>query len=202
MDKPIVFVIFIILVVVLSYMFSIEEIIIGGLSTFILLSIVKKKEQFINTDFSQEFSKYGNIKETDIDSMLGKNLMEDNGYDNVDNQDEIDKYLESGFSTFQPEYSEGISTTNNALDENFYLGEPETKKYTTAYNPKSYDFNEAFVRKQQQTSSINKQATDGSIRSTKAIFDKYFRNELDYQESKDWWSAEAQDFETNFSPYY
>ena len=135
--------------------------------------------------------------------MLDKNLMDDDKDDSdYDNQDGIDSTLEAGFSTFQPKYSEGITASNNALDSNFSLGEPETKKYTSAYNPKAYDLNEALTRKNQQSGSLNKRAKDGYIRSTKALYEKYFKNELDYQESKDWWSVEAQDFETNFSPYY
>ena len=137
--------------------------------------------------------------------MFSKNLMDDsyNSHDLYkDNQDEIDRVLEAGFSTFQPQYSDGISATENGLESEFYLGEPETKKYTVAYNPKAYDFNEAISRKQQHNSSLNKQAKDGFVRSTRAIYDKYFKNELDYQESKDWWGAEANDLETDFSPYY
>jgi len=198
-----IFILIVILIIVLLKVFTIEELITGGAISFIIYILFNKTtENFINTDFSQEFSKYGNIKEGDIDIMLNKNLMENVSNDKYDNQDGIDKVLEAGFSTFQPIYSDGVTASNNALDSEFSLGEPETKKYTSVYNPKAYDLNEALTRKNQQSSSLNKRAKDGYVRSTKALYEKYFKNELDYQESKDWWSAEAQDFETNFSPYY
>ena len=208
MDNKVLFIILIILIIVLSYFsFNCKEVILGGLITYAIINTFEKPvEKFINEDKLQEFSKFSNIKDIDIDKMLGKNSMDaylkEENNENYDNQDEIDRELEAGFSTFQPEYSTGISGTENGLDSNFYLAEPETEKYTVALNTKGYTLNDSITRKQQQNSSINKQSMDGYVRSTKDMYKKYFTNELNYQESKDWWSSEAHDFETDFSPYY
>lgn len=159
-----------------------------------------------------EFSPYGNIKtSSDIDSMMQRNTKMDYigndeiGYNEVeviDNSDLVEDFMQKGSSIFQPNTAQGVTATSSAYHSNFTLHEPGMfLQYSTPINSRGYTADEAMSRLQQHRSSINKRAIDGAVRTTKNRFAKFFANELDENEKRVWYSAEAADIETDFRPY-
>lgn len=155
----------------------------------------------INED-EYEHSKYGNIAESrDLDSMDQRIYDQKfgNENDNIDNADIVEEALARGNAVFQPNRV-GVSTTNNAQLSNFNLGEPGIMSEYNIPQTNTITADEMLARKQQHRASINKKAIDGKIRSTKNIYKKYFENELEENERRVWWSAEAAEFSTDFDP--
>lgn len=178
-----------------------------------------------------EFSPYGNIKtSSDIDSMMQRNTnMDYIGYNDVgdggeirvidnsgeirvidnsgeirviDNSDLIEDFMQKSSSIFQPNTAQGVTATSSAYHSNFTLHEPGMfLQYSTPINSRGYTADEGMSRLQQHRSSINKRAIDGAVRTTKNRFAKFFANELDENEKRVWYSAEAADIETDFRPY-
>jgi hypothetical protein len=155
------------------------------------------------------FSKYGNMSLTvDADQaqqrILG--MGEDLGPENptsIDNSDVVQAVMLRGSSYFQPNWK-GITPTSSGQYTNFSLAEPAEKGRVSPYDMTlsgGQNLDEILARKQQQRQYTAKQAIDGHVRATRNMFNKYFNNELIENEQKEWWSAEAQDFETDFRPW-
>ena len=158
---------------------------------------------------NNRWSEYGNISMTrDIDSMEQRPIDLELGGDfsDLDNSDVVEDAVEKHSSNFQPDQAHGFSSTNSAYLSNMTLGEqnPNGNKplYTVPLNDAAYDLDESLSRGQQYRASINKRAIDGAVRNTRNTFQKVFMNELDENEKRVWYSAEAQDMETDFHPYY
>jgi hypothetical protein len=121
----------------------------------------------------------------------------------LDNSDMIQDYIQKGSSIFQPGTAQGVTTTSSAQHSNFTLAQPGMyMEYSVPINGRGYNADEALARKQQHRSSMNKRAIDGAVRSTRNIYQKYFTDELNENEEREWWTAEAQPIETDFRPYY
>jgi len=58
------------------------------------------------------------------------------------------------------------------------------------YNHEALDIDDGLSRRQQYRSLINKKAIDGRVRSTRAIYDKYFAAEFDEAPRHEWWGGE------------
>ncbi len=157
---------------------------------------------------NNRFSEHGNITMArDIDSMEQRII--DINLDNegpIDNADTVESALEKGSSNFQPDRAHGFSSTSSAYLSNYTLGEPNpnTSKldYHVPLNDAAYDLDESLSRGQQYRASINKRAIDGAVRHTRNSFKRVFSNELNENEKRVWYSAEAEDLETDFRPYY
>ncbi len=63
------------------------------------------------------------------------------------------------------------------------------------------NIDELLTRKQVHRSNMNRTALDGKVRSTRAIYEKYFTSELDENDDRVWWSSEAQESENDYNPY-
>jgi hypothetical protein len=156
------------------------------------------------------FSEYDNISfQRDIDSMGQRNIdLELSPVDTTefDNTDIVESAIAKHSSNFQPDRAHGFSSSNSAYLSNMTLGEPDPNgnnlRYTVPLNDFAYDLDESLSRGQQYRASINKRAIDGAVRSTKNIFQRFFNNEMDENEKRVWYSAEAQDLETDFRSYY
>jgi hypothetical protein len=156
----------------------------------------------IDTD---DHSKYGNIIESsDIDMMdqrlHGLDLSDPAGREQrIDNSDVVEMALNKGNAVFQPN-GVGVSATNSVDLASFTLHEPGVMSAYDLPQSNFMDLDEVLSRKQQHRANMNKKATDGHVRSTKNIYNKYFKNELDENEKRVWYSAEAQEFDTDFDP--
>lgn len=174
------------------------------LAIFIILLLIvfyNKKENLItniDTSYGIEHSKYNNITEDDINlasqepQNYGTPIIEHN--ENIDNSDNIETAITRGTSLFFPN---SIGFTPTAIM-------PDMPSHWKDYNiPLSgqQDLDERLATKQQQRSNLNKIAIDGSVRSTKNIYEKYFNEELQENEDRVWWSSESQPIETDWTPY-
>ena len=162
----------------------------------------------INLD-DDSFSEYKNISlSRDIDTMEQRRIDLDltNPNQPIDNSDIVESASFKFSSNFQPNNSQGITSTSSAYHSGLTLGEREPNaaslKYTVPLNDAAYDLDESLARGQQHRSSINKRAIDGAVRSTKNVFQKVFTNELNENAEREWWSSESTDFETDYHPYY
>lgn len=139
----------------------------------------------------------------EVDTIMQRktDIIYDNG--TFDNSDLIQEYIQKGNTIFQPGTAQGVTTTSSAYHSNFTLAQPGMyMEYSVPLNGRAYNADEALARKQQHRSSMNKRAIDGAVRSTKNIYKKFFTDELKENENREWWSAEAQEFETDYRPYY
>jgi len=166
-------------------------------------------DEVLNYNYdNNRYSEHGNITMArDIDSMEQRII--DVVIDNkgpIDTADAVEASLERHSSNFQPDRAHGFSSTSSAYLSNYTLGEPNpnTAKldYRVPLNDAAYDLDESLSRGQQYRASINKRAIDGAVRHTRNSFARVFSNELNENEKRVWYSAEAEDLETDFRPYY
>jgi hypothetical protein len=157
---------------------------------------------------NNRYSEHGNISMArDIDSMEQRviDVVIDNAGP-IDNADSVESALEKHSSNFQPDRAHGFSSTSSAYLSNYTLGEPNPNtaklSYSVPLNDAAYDLDESLSRGQQYRASINKRAIDGAVRHTRNSFARVFSNELNENEKRVWYSAEAEDLETDFRPYY
>lgn len=160
---------------------------------------ITNKETLIATD--ERATTYGNIvPEKDIDTMLQRKyipLPKEIDKKNIDNSDVIERAIE-GYITQHTPNGIGVSDSTSATLTKRYLKEPEEQFVREPYQARAYDADEASARRQQHRGDIEKKAIDGSVRSTKNRFAKYFREELDQNEGRVWWSAESKKYDTDF----
>lgn len=164
------------------------------------------QQMLINTD-ETALSQYGNIgTSSNVDTMFQRHTdldMTDVAPDDLDNSDLVQYAMQKGSTIFQPNTAQGVTASSSAYHSNFKLAQPGMyMEYSVPINQRGYNADEALSRIQQHRSSINKRAIDGAVRSTRNIYERFFQNELNENEQREWWSAEAQPFETDFRPYY
>jgi hypothetical protein len=170
-------------------------------------SVVSDDGQLLIDTDENAISQYGNIGiSNDVDTLFQRNTdldMTDVAPDDLDNSDYVQESIQKGSSIFQPNTAQGVTASQGAYHSNFKLAQPGLyMEYSVPINPRGYTADEALARKQQHRSDINKKAIDGAVRSTRNIFNKFFQNELHENETNEWWSAEAEEFEADFRPYY
>ncbi len=131
-----------------------------------------------------EHSPYGNITISDIDSLeqTKPNIV---GSDVLDNSDEVNNYIYKGPHAHIPHESD-------FLNSHGFNQVPLTD---------GMDLDQALAHKKIHTDSINKRALDGRVRTTKKLYEKYFIDELNEQENREWWSAESSPIETDYNAY-
>ena len=153
----------------------------------------------VNPD-EYEFSKYGNISLSNDIDMSQQRVYASVGSPNdpIDNSDVIDMAVSKGSMLYQS-INNNITPIKSTMSQDV-LGSSGTVEYDIPMTG-SQTIDEVLARKQQHRASINKKAIDGHVRSTKKIYEKYFKDELDENESKVWWSSEAQEIETDFTNY-
>jgi hypothetical protein len=158
-----------------------------------------------NVDEDEYMGPQQNIRLSEVDTALqrptGLNLAigqvptEINS--SIDTSDVVQRVLTRGNVVYEPNM-QGVSATTAAQISNFNLAEPgPTTLYSIARTNKT-NVDEQLTRKQMHRGAMNKKAIDGKVRSTKNIYQKYFLNELDENEHKVWYSAEAEDLEMDF----
>jgi len=170
-------------------------------------STVSKDGQILIDTDENALSQYGNIGTSgDIDTLFQRKTdldMTDVTPDDLDNSDFVQESIQKGSSIFQPNTAQGVTASQAAYHSNFKLAQPGMyMEYSVPINPRGYTADEALARKQQHRADINKKAIDGAVRSTRNIFNRFFQNELNENEEREWWTAEAANFETDFRPYY
>lgn len=163
-------------------------------------------QMLIDTD-ENALSQYGNIgTSSNVDTLFQRHTdldMTDVARDDLDNSDFVQLAMQKGSTIFQPNTAQGVTASSSAYHSNFKLAQPGMyMEYSVPINQRGYNADEALSRAQQHRSSINKRAIDGAVRSTRNIYERFFQNELNENEQREWWSAEAQPFETDFRPYY
>lgn len=162
-------------------------------------------------DEDQYVGPYQNIRTGDLDNMLQRNYSVDFAKNpdgtyqpsaEIDNSDAVEEAISRGNTVFQPSM-QGVSATSSAMLSSFNMAEPgPMPDYTIPINNRATSVDESISRKQQHRGGINKKAIDGAVRNTKNVYQRCFLNELDENEHKKWWSAEAEDVETDFRPPY
>lgn len=148
----------------------------------------------LNTDYM--LSKYQNINLSDLDLTTQEVYPNYNNFKkNIDNGDVIEAALTGGTSMFQVGKKLNYSPLAGSIGTNNVTRFPKLQSpYLVLSGQQNVD--EMLARKQQQRSLQNKQSLDGSFRSTKNCYKKYFNEELNENEHRVWWSHEAQDMET------
>lgn len=167
-------------------------------------------------DDDRFYGKYQNVDMTDMDSMLQRpynvNFGKDAGPSDgtgmgagsnvIDNSAAVEEAISRGNTVFQPSM-QGVSVTSSAMLSNFNMAEPgPIPDYAIPLNNRATSVDESLARKMQHRGAMNKKAIDGAVRTTKNKFAQLFRNELDENEGRYWWSAQAVDIETDFLPPY
>jgi len=174
-----------------------------------ITSNMVQSDDVLNYNYdNNRYSEHGNITMArDIDSMQQRSIDLDlSSSDDIDNADTVETAIEKHSSNFQPDRAHGFSSTNSAYLSNYTLGEPNPAmaklSYTVPLNDAAYDLDESLSRGQQYRASINKRSIDGAVRHTRNSYNRVFSNELKENEKRVWYSAEAEDLETDFRPYY
>lgn len=105
--------------------------------------------------------------------------------------------------------TEKFSSTQEPLGKNLdmsptVLGSyatPEVEavtRYDSIIVPESYNtFDDLNARRIAKNQQLAKRSIDGIVRHTKDSYSKYFQEELDNNESQDWWSEEADPDQTD-----
>lgn len=104
---------------------------------------------------------------------------------------------------------ESFSSTQGPLGRNLEMSPtvlgsyatPEVEdivRHDTIIVPENYNtFDELNMRRIIKNQQLAKRSIDGMVRHTKNSYSKYFEEELDNNESQDWWSEEADPDQTD-----
>ena len=122
----------------------------------------------------------------------------------IDNSDIVEQALNKNPTVYNSgQYSPSATSTEQL--KGFTLGEPDSINYaglSNITNGKAYTADEAMARKQMHRGAHNKKTIDGVVRNTKNMYKRLYTGELENNEKREWWSADATDFETDFYTYY
>lgn len=142
---------------------------------------------------NSKLSRYGNLPISEID-MSTQEMPSGFGSATgvIDNSDVIEQAITRGVSLFNPDGSGFSPLQADSATVGPGMNNPLSGKQ---------NIDEMMARKAQHTSSLNKRALDGAVRSTKNKYWINFQEELDENEKREWWTSEAQDMETDWTPY-
>lgn len=146
----------------------------------------------ITNDYS--LNKYGNISISDIDMTRQQRFTSFKKSNFIDNSDVIEEVLSGGSSLFQPNGG-GYSPVNAVYRQ--------PKKFNSYLTPLtgSQNVDELLARKMQQRGTMNYQSMTGTARVNKDIYQKYYFEELNENQHKNWFSSGSYDLETDWQPY-
>ena len=143
-------------------------------------------------DTDYDYSKYDNISLSDDADMTMQEVPVNFGNNTYDNLDVIESSITRGTSLF-PSEQVGFSTLE---------GDPDMlNRYQNIALSGQQNIDELLARKQAQRSTMQKRSLDGAVQATKNLYSKYFTEELNENENREWWSSEASEIETDFTPY-
>jgi hypothetical protein len=110
-----------------------------------------------------------------------------------DNSDVIERVMTRGTSLYSP---------NNYSFSPIRAVNPLTKpdNYVNVLSGQQ-NVDELLARRQMYRGSMSERALEGKSRSTRNIYDKYYKKELRENEKRVWWSDEAQDYEDDWDPW-
>lgn len=129
--------------------------------------------------------------------------------DEMDNADVVTRFITGGADTYVPE--EASSQSYYKVHDLAYPKHPGYEMgagsdllygQSVPLNENAINNDDKLSRGQMHRSQMNKRAIDGAVRATRNQFDKYFSNELDENEKREWWSHQADDVETDYQYYY
>jgi hypothetical protein len=161
------------------------------IGAILLYALFYKKEKLINEQLVSEpeqLSKYDNLELGEVD-MTKQEVELDGENDSMDNADVIEQVITRG-TTLLPAFS----PTNNHY--NWEL----QKKYNIPLSGKQ-NMDEMLARKQSQRAALNRDALTGKSRHTANTYQESFREELNENEERVWYSSEAQPLETDWTSY-
>lgn len=129
--------------------------------------------------------------------------------DEYDNADVVTRFITGGADTYVPEEASSQSyykVHNLAYPKHpgYEMGAGSDLLYgqSVPLNENGINNDDKLSRGQMHRSQMNKRAIDGTVRATRNKFDKYFGNELDENEKREWWSHQADDVQTDYQYYY
>jgi hypothetical protein len=129
--------------------------------------------------------------------------------DEMDNADVVTRFITGGADTYVPE--ESSSQSYYKVYDLAYPKHPGHEMgagsdllygQSVPLNENAINNDDKLSRGQMHRSQMNKRAIDGAVRATRNQFEKYFGNELDENEKREWWSHQADDVETDYQYYY
>lgn len=127
----------------------------------------------------------------------------------LDNADVVTRFITGGADTYVPE-----EASSQSYYKVYDLAYPKHPGYemgagsdllygqSVPLNENGINNDDKLSRGQMHRSQMNKRAIDGAVRATRNQFEKYFGNELDENEKREWWSHQADDVETDYQYYY
>lgn len=168
---------------------------------------VKGNLQFDDQDHA--LSKYGNISRNFDVAPVGQTDRDYNfPNDELDNGDVVTQFLTGGANTYVP--GEVKSANYYSVHDLAYPKHPGQEMGAGSdllygngvpLNERAINMDDKLSRGQKHIAQINKRAIDGAVRATRNQFDKYFANELDEAEKREWWGGQAEDNETDYKYY-
>jgi len=160
-------------------------------------------------DQDHALSRYGNISRNFDVAPVGQTDRDYNfENDELDNGDVVTQFLTGGANTYVP--GEVKSANYYSVHDLAYpkhpgqeMGEGSDLLYgnSVPLNERAITMDDKLSRGQKHRAQMNKRAIDGAVRATRNQFDKYFVNELDENEKREWWGGQAEDNETDYKYY-
>lgn len=181
----------------------------------------------LNTDMLDDtnLSHYGNIsRDFDVDPVGQTDRYKQmtatrdetesptSGKNKIDNSDVINDVLNGYSSTHVPQeaYSDNFHESKDRQWVHEHFQKPDNYMLmsggSVALNDRAITANDMLTRRQIHRGDINKKATDGRVRATKKMYERFFAHELAENYARDWWDGEGDDmigddFETDFRTY-
>lgn len=211
------FIILVYVIVVMGADYPIPVIGLVGIAGYYILEFMMNAEKMTSPsdiEMSSDVVQNGNIAfNRDYDLMTGAPLNqidprlqrqwgipgEDDSY--IDNSDVVEQSISGGDSVFQP-MMQGTSATSAGQLGNFAMGRPGKSVLHDIPQTNLASADELIARKQAHNLDLSRRAIEGTVRSTRNKFDKYFQNELAECEGLVWWSAEASEADTDYDVPY
>lgn len=146
------------------------------------------------------------VSQLQRDYNLPESAADDAG--EMDNADVVTRFITGGADTYVPE-----EASSQSYYKVYDLAYPKHPGYemgsgsdllygqSVPLNENGINNDDKLSRGQMHRSQMNKRAIDGAVRATRNQFEKYFGNELDENEKREWWSHQADDVETDYQYY-
>jgi Ca2+/Na+ antiporter len=160
-----------------------------------------KQDNELPTNFDDtSLSKYNNIsKDFDVD-YLGqdetKSLIPSKQSNEIDNSEVFDNILNQS-SMFSPNeaHSRDYYNVEDRAWYSKHFQQPQNitvEGLTIPINERGVNADDSLTRRQITRGEINKKATDGRVRATKNLFQRFFKNEQAESYATEWWGGEGE----------
>ena len=129
----------------------------------------------------------------DVNSLDERVLGANVPADKYDNTDIVNQIIQGGNEPFQYNWK-AATDTDNSEDHVYNKRNPYQPALTGKVN-----VDERLAIMQQHRGSLPKRAIDGMVRSQAPMFKRMFQDELEQNEHREWWTAKAQNMESDMN---